>query len=59
MGAQPGESGYAASETGGRFGAGRVDPRKRRNQLPEGALPGHTRLARWLASIGLGGGVQR
>lgn len=40
--------GYAASETGGRFGAGRIDPRKRRNQLPEGALPGHTRLARWL-----------
>src|SRR5258708_21504480 len=40
--------GYAASETGSRFGAARVDPRKRRNQLPEGALPGHTRLARWL-----------
>jgi AcrR family transcriptional regulator len=40
--------GYAASETGGRFGAAALDPRRRREQLPEGALPGHTRLARWL-----------
>jgi AcrR family transcriptional regulator len=37
--------GYAASEAGGRFGPGRLDPRGRRGQLPDGALPGHARLA--------------
>jgi AcrR family transcriptional regulator len=40
--------GYAASEAGGRFGPGRLDPRGRRGQLPDGALPGHARLARVL-----------
>jgi len=40
--------GYAASEVGGRFGPGELDPRGRRGQLPEGALPAHSRLARWL-----------
>jgi AcrR family transcriptional regulator len=38
--------GYALSETGGRFGT--RDPRGTRGQLPDGALPGHTRLTRWL-----------
>lgn len=37
--------GWIASETGGRFGPGGLDPRGRRGQLPEGALPGHTALA--------------
>ncbi len=41
--------GYALSETGGRFGPGSQDPRGTRGQLPGGALPGHTRLTRWLA----------
>jgi AcrR family transcriptional regulator len=40
--------GYAASEVGGRFGPGGLDPRGRRGQLPEGALPGHARLHKWL-----------
>jgi AcrR family transcriptional regulator len=40
--------GYAASEVGGRFGPGELDPRGRRGQLPEGALPAHARLAKWL-----------
>jgi AcrR family transcriptional regulator len=40
--------GYAASEVGGRFGPGELDPRGRRGQLPEGALPGHARLEEWL-----------
>jgi AcrR family transcriptional regulator len=40
--------GYAASEAGGRFGPADVDPRAWRGQLPEGALPGHAALARWL-----------
>jgi AcrR family transcriptional regulator len=40
--------GFAASEAGGRFGPGRLDPRGRRGQLPEGDLPAHTELARWL-----------
>jgi AcrR family transcriptional regulator len=40
--------GYAASEVGGRFGPGELDPRSRRGQLPEGALPGHARLEKWL-----------
>lgn len=37
--------GWIASESGGRFGPGGLDPRGRRGQLPEGALPGHTALA--------------
>jgi AcrR family transcriptional regulator len=37
--------GYAASEAGGRFGPGEFDPRGRRGQLPEGALPAHSALA--------------
>jgi len=41
--------GYALSETGGRFGPGAQDPRGTRGQLPDGALPGHTRLTRWLS----------
>ena len=40
--------GFLASEAGGRFGPGPEDPRGRRGRLPEGALPGHTALARWL-----------
>jgi len=40
--------GYAASEVGGRFGPGELDPRARRGQLPGGALPGHAALAAWL-----------
>lgn len=40
--------GFAASETGGRFGV--VPPRQReeRGHLPEGTLPAHSRLSRWL-----------
>jgi AcrR family transcriptional regulator len=41
--------GYALSETGGRFGPRGRDPRGTRGQLPDGALPGHTRLTQWLA----------
>lgn len=40
--------GYAASETGGRFSTGTLNPRGRRGQLPAGELPAHTALARWL-----------
>lgn len=40
--------GFAASEAGGRFGAGPLDPRGRREQLPEGALPAFSRLVPWL-----------
>jgi AcrR family transcriptional regulator len=40
--------GYALSETGGRFGPGEPNPRSRRGQLPDGTLPGHARLAKWL-----------
>ncbi|MCC5579441.1 TetR/AcrR family transcriptional regulator C-terminal domain-containing protein [Microtetraspora sp. AC03309] len=40
--------GFAASEAGGRFAPGTPDPRGRRGQLPDGALPGHSRLAPWL-----------
>jgi AcrR family transcriptional regulator len=40
--------GYAASEVGGRFGPGELDPRGRRGQLPEGALPAHATLHTWL-----------
>lgn len=40
--------GFAASEASGRFAPGPLDPRARRGQLPEGELPGHSRLASWL-----------
>jgi len=40
--------GFAASEAGGRFGPGELDPRARRGQLPGGAVPAHTRLATYL-----------
>lgn len=40
--------GWIASESGGRFGPGDVDPRSRRGRLPEGALPGHEAVAAWL-----------
>jgi AcrR family transcriptional regulator len=40
--------GYAVSEISGRFGAGTLNPRGRRGQLPEGDLPGHHALAQWL-----------
>lgn len=37
--------GWIASESGGRFGPGGLDPRVRRGQPPEGALPGHAAVA--------------
>jgi AcrR family transcriptional regulator len=40
--------GYAASETGGRFSTGTLNPRGRRGQLPAGELPAHNELATWL-----------
>ncbi|TQJ86189.1 hypothetical protein [Streptomyces sp. SLBN-31] len=40
--------GFAASEAAGRFAPGPLDPRGRRGQLPQSALPGHNRLAPWL-----------
>lgn len=40
--------GFAASEASGRFGSGSLDPRGRRGLLPEGELPGHSRLTPWL-----------
>jgi len=40
--------GFAASEASGRFSPGALDPRGRRGQLPDGELPGHTRLGPWL-----------
>ena len=40
--------GFLASEANGRFAPGTLDPRGRRGQLPEGALPGHAAVARWL-----------
>jgi AcrR family transcriptional regulator len=40
--------GYAASEAGGRFSTGTLNPRGRRGQLPPDALPAHATLARWL-----------
>ncbi|MEV6103666.1 TetR/AcrR family transcriptional regulator [Streptomyces sp. NPDC051940] len=40
--------GFVASENGGRFAPGTLDPRDRRGRLPEGALPRHTALAGWL-----------
>ncbi len=41
--------GYGLSEAGGRFKAGDADPRGTRWMLPEGPLPGHARLVRWLS----------
>ena len=40
--------GYAASETGGRFGPGDLEPRARRAFLRDQPLPGHRKLVRWL-----------
>ncbi len=40
--------GYAASETGGRFSTGTLNPRGRRGQLAADELPAHYALARWL-----------
>jgi AcrR family transcriptional regulator len=40
--------GYAASETGGRFSTGTLNPRGRRGQLPADELPAHHALADWL-----------
>lgn len=43
--------GYVASEVGGRFVSGGLNPRARRGLVQagrEGALPGHAALARWL-----------
>jgi AcrR family transcriptional regulator len=40
--------GFAASEVGGRFGPGDVDPRERRGMLRGQPLPGHKALVRWL-----------
>jgi AcrR family transcriptional regulator len=40
--------GFAASETGGRFGAGPPGPRGRHGAVPQGALPAHSLLTRWL-----------
>ncbi|MCL2550817.1 MAG: TetR/AcrR family transcriptional regulator [Actinomycetia bacterium] len=41
--------GWIASEAGGRFGSGALDPRGRRGQLPDGALEGHDAVMPWLA----------
>jgi AcrR family transcriptional regulator len=40
--------GYAASEAGGRFGPGELDPRARRGLLRDQPAPGHRALVRWL-----------
>jgi hypothetical protein len=40
--------GYAVSEANGRFSTGTANPRARRGQLPEGDLPGHHALAKYL-----------
>jgi AcrR family transcriptional regulator len=40
--------GYGASEVGGRFGPGDLDPRARRGMLRDEPLPGHHALVRWL-----------
>ena len=40
--------GYGASETGGRFSTGTLNPRGRRAQLAAGELPAHNALATWL-----------
>src|SRR5262249_55396454 len=40
--------GYAASEPGGRFSTGSLNPRGRRDQLAAEELPAHHALATWL-----------
>jgi AcrR family transcriptional regulator len=40
--------GYGASETGGRFSTGTLNPRGRRAQLAAGERPAHHALAAWL-----------
>jgi AcrR family transcriptional regulator len=40
--------GYGASETGGRFSTGTLNPRGRRAQLAAAELPAHNALAAWL-----------
>jgi len=40
--------GYGASETGGRFSTGTLNPRGRRAQLAAAELPAHNALASWL-----------
>ncbi|WP_327128716.1 TetR/AcrR family transcriptional regulator [Streptomyces sp. NBC_01727] len=40
--------GFAISEASGRFAPGALDPRSRRGRLPDGELPGHSRLTPWL-----------
>ena len=40
--------GYGASETGGRFSTGTLNPRGRRAQLAAAVLPAHNALATWL-----------
>ena len=40
--------GYGASETGGRFSTGTLNPRGRRAQLAAAELPAHNALATWL-----------
>ncbi|GAA4586344.1 TetR/AcrR family transcriptional regulator C-terminal domain-containing protein [Planotetraspora phitsanulokensis] len=40
--------GFAASEASGRFAPGPLDPRSHRGRLPDGELPGHSRIAPWL-----------
>jgi AcrR family transcriptional regulator len=42
--------GFAASEVGGRFGDGGIDPRARRGMLADQPLPGHQALLPWLES---------
>jgi AcrR family transcriptional regulator len=42
--------GYAASEVGGRFDSAEQNPRAPRTRLPDGTLPAHQALARWLAA---------
>ena len=41
--------GYAASEVGGRFVSAEAGPRAGRARIPDGVLPAHDKLARWLA----------
>ncbi|WP_327287442.1 TetR/AcrR family transcriptional regulator [Streptomyces sp. NBC_01198] len=40
--------GWIASEAGGRFGPGTLDPRGRRGRHPQRDLPGHSAVAAWL-----------
>lgn len=43
--------GYVISETGGRFSAGRLNPRARRAHLANVDLPGHDAVAPWLDEV--------